>query len=172
MSIKIIKKDKDNYNIITAGGVSSPLINPVLQLNDQPLATYPKGSVIFTMDYDFSPSKIYGGSWTRLDEGYALWTASSGAGDKIDAGLPDIKGYLQCLGWSDHSGKSTGAFYKSPVTVTVKNPGSGSNWGTLKINFLASEGATISGIYGNSDTVQPPAIKVYVWHKYSDSIEE
>ena len=52
---------------------------------------YPVGSIYMSIN-NSSPAVYLGGSWTQIGAGYALWTASSGAGGTIGAGLPNITG--------------------------------------------------------------------------------
>lgn len=76
--------------------------------------------------------------WGAVDFGY------------IEAGLPNITGYINAGGLS---GSSSGAFYDSGSTWYGHDGG----WTTSAKGFDASRS---SSIYGNSATVQPPSIKV------------
>lgn len=127
---------------------------------------YPVGSIYMSVE-NVSPASWLGGTWERLPEGYALWTASSGAGGTIGAGLPNITGYLG----GDNSEAyrfrgnrvQSGALYTNEWTsskYTGNNSFNGYNAQT--INFDASRS---NSIYGASSTVQPPAYKVYAWRR-------
>lgn len=134
---------------------------------------YPIGSIYLTVDTastgTVSPASIFGGTWERLPEGYALWTASSGAGNTISAGLPNITGYLH--GTMQYYGSkygSSGAFRWENGNDATDYDGDTATTGRYK--FDANLGAqhwnsAAAGIYGNSKTVQPPAIKVYAWKR-------
>lgn len=128
---------------------------------------FPVGS-IFLSTVNASPAPSFGGKWERLPEGYALWTASSGAGNTIGAGLPNITGgFAGVPVGSAFSGSPFGAFASS------SSSGSSNTWGSSNapratINFNANDGAAVKGIYGNSNTVQPPAYKVYAWKRLPD----
>ena len=73
----------------------------------------------------------------------------------IGAGLPNITGSFTS---DDAGGNPTGAFYVSGYPT-----GDGGNGGGWRINLDASRS---SSIYGKSNTVQPPAIKVRVKTRY------
>lgn len=91
-----------------------------------------------------------------------LWGADNNIGKIFEAGLPGIYGTFGegYLGESDMP--ATGAFgRKSGGPLRISGTNVYSNVGTY--TFDASKS---SGKYGNSDTVQPPAIAVNVFIKY------
>lgn len=137
---------------------------PVARLLD---AIYPVGSVYLSVN-NINPANLFGGSWEALPEGYALWTTTTegqGAGT-IGAGLPNITGGFTI--------KNTDI----PNSVIIGQDGAFQRWGTGSnarvvydrsstkgteyVYFAASNS---NGIYGASSTVQPPAIKLYVWKR-------
>jgi len=128
---------------------------------------YPVGSIYLTVStspLNSSPASWLGGTWERLPEGYALWTASSGAGNTIGAGLPNITGgFAGVPVGSAFPGSPSGAFQSSEQTGSSNTWGS-SNAPRATINFNASNS---NNIYGSSSTVQPPAYKVYAWKRIS-----
>ena len=98
-------------------------------------------------------------------KGRVLQGADTVIGELIEAGLPNIKGNTKLT----HSvEKPTGAFDKDTVLINASSYGTVFNY--LPIIFDASKGetktdGTIKGtdephVYGNSDTVQPPAFTV------------
>lgn len=120
---------------------------------------YPVGTILISNEDSFSPASEYGGDWELLPEGYALWTASSGAGKTISAGLPNIEAT-----WSSYSY----SLDTSGAVSSVKNgngPSTGSSYKWAGFTFNANAGASTKGIYGNSTTVQPPAYKIKMWKK-------
>lgn len=135
-------------------------IPKILTLSD----VYPVGAIYLSVNTT-SPANLFGGSWTQLSAGYALWTATSGAGETISAGLPNI------------TGKTTGqSYYQGGAFTSAGAITEQTTWGNYKWNkqdFKASNGETkLDGtirndVYGKSDTVQPPAIKVYAWKRIS-----
>ena len=80
----------------------------------------------------------------------------SNVGGYIQSGLPDLKGELSAIS-GVASFVATGVFKEKSSFVT--NPGGGTgNW--RSVEFGASYG---NDIYGNSDTVQPPATEMYLY---------
>ena len=130
------------------------------------LDCYPIGSIyittITTTTGAVSPASFLGGTWERLPEGYALWTASSGAGNTISAGLPNVTGQITAAayGTGSASGAFTGTANGGAYTSTANL--SDANRRLVNFNFNA---ARSSGVYGASSTVQPPAYKVYAWKR-------
>lgn len=144
---------------------------------------YPVGSIYLTTSSTFDPNNAFGGKWGKIKSGYALWTtAGSDAGKTISAGLPNIAGsiYSSVYGadngataFSSANGCFEGKSNDDLVTGNNNNPGGGYR----EVAFTASKGETkIDGtaktdadykVYGKSDTVQPPAYKVYAWERIS-----
>ena len=78
-------------------------------------------------------------------------------GDLVEAGLPNITGYVEnMLSNTASTGSASGAFTKTRTYYGANYSGSG-NGSENTIDFRASRS---SSIYGNSNTVQPQAIKV------------
>ena len=124
---------------------------------------YPVGSIYMSMNAT-SPSTFFGGTWKSIGAGRVLQGADDAhaAGTEIEAGLPNITGYMnRFYGEMAISGDVTsGAFYPSDgysKTYAV-------DWqhGKRAVSFDASR---CSAIYGKSDTVQPPALAVYIWQR-------
>lgn len=154
-NIKFKKELDGSINILTSGGVK---INGKTLLD----IVYPVNSY-YISEESTSPAEIFGGTWEQLPEGYTLWsTTTEGEGGKtIDAGLPNITGSV------------TNVTFRGGVSVTgaltVSGGGNyghndGSNNTRRSLNFDASKSNVI---YGNSETVQPPAVKVYMWKRIS-----
>lgn len=120
---------------------------------------YPVGSIYMSIN-NASPASFLGGSWTQIEAGYALWTASSGAGGTIGAGLPNITGDFGAKTY-DADTDGTGAFRWSWTDSKVTPSGTNKDKNT-RVQFNASRS---SSIYGSSTTVQPPAYKVYAWRR-------
>ena len=122
-----------------------------------------------------SPASLFGGSWAQLPEGYALWTANSGASDIISAGVPNITGGfgLARNSWdtsnvvfpNDRPNNAMSYEEKAyPYSTTGRKPLqiNDTEYATDYITFSAEKS---NSIYGNSTTVQPPAYKVYAWRR-------
>ena len=86
--------------------------------------------------------------------GKAPWGSTS-VGTVIDAGLPNITGYVEMiLSDTPSTGSASGAFTKTRTTSGRNYDGTGSgSENTLDFNASRS-----NPIYGRSDTVQPPAL--------------
>lgn len=140
---------------------------------------YPPGSYYETSDPDFDPNVRWGGIWELEDAGRVLQSTqdASKVGTNVDAGLPNLSGNFK-LGWADKSGggiitpngnsannngvfsnyHSGDAFWVGGSYATVSSDNYHANW----MKFDASRA---NSIYGNSDTVQPPATLVKRWHR-------
>lgn len=98
-------------------------------------------------------------------KGRVLQGADTVIGELIEAGLPNITGNTKLAGSIE---EPTGAFDKDTVTIRASSYGSEFNYSP--IIFDASKGETKTDgtlkteyephVYGNSDTVQPPAFTV------------
>lgn len=162
------------YYIVLASGYKSKkslnIDNIMNEVNSKTTldAVYPIGSIYLTLNEHGSPAKIFGGTWERISAGYALWTASSGAGGTISAGLPNITGKITVGGDTMSSGVENarvgGAF--RPTGSEVSNAEKGGGGG--KDNGVTFNASRSSSIYGKSTTVQPPAYKVYAYKRVPD----
>ncbi len=129
---------------------------------------YPVGSIYLSLN-KVSPETFMGGKWELIEEGRALWTTESNdGGELIDAGLPNIKGDLTVVG-----GGSSGGWYTANGAFKEKNSGNRRYWASSNgASAGVSSGFEIDAsksneIYGKSNTVQPPAIKVYAFKRIS-----
>lgn len=131
---------------------------------------HPVGS-LYISENATSPAELYGGTWERIED-CTIWGASDThpAGTKLEAGLPNITGNftIRNVGNSGNDFYTTipdtsGTFYAetydiqySPMSITNSN-----TTGQI-VKFLASRS---NGIYGQSNTVQPPAYCMYIWRR-------
>lgn len=152
-------------------------------------AIYPIGSIYITTSTSetgtTSPASFLGGRWERLPEGYALWTTTSTITEEkelgeatstnyrmVRAGLPNITGQYTPNG--SPSRDHTGAFGTNGSFNGLSHRNETGNW-TSYLTFNAASGETnVDGtlktndsdkVYGKSNTVQPPAYKVYAWKR-------
>ena len=133
-------------------------------LNGNPMASFPIGSIYLSYN-NTSPASLFGGNWEPIEADRTLWTTTTAGqgGTPISAGLPNIKGYFNCYSYNT---TGEGCF-------SVKQNGGGpSTGGSNKwngVNFDASyqkDGNNPYNIYRyDVTTVQPPAIKIYAWHR-------
>ena len=130
---------------------------------------YPVGSIYQTIDDGFNPNIRWGGTWELIEEGRFLQATETSAagGDTVSAGLPNIGGYLDIratdynasnVAWAD------GVFIKS-TTAGYSVDGLHQQNGAVNVIRYNFDAHYYNSIYGNSTTVQPPSIKVYMWHR-------
>ena len=130
------------------------------------LMAHPIGSYYISQN-PTSPAELYGGAWEELDAGKTLWTiptTETGAGGTIEAGLPNIKASYSAFMRDDGVNESvSGAFSTSRPRERSWNGASGD--GSRTLSFNANK---YNSIYRDDvKTVQPPAIKVYMWKRYA-----
>jgi hypothetical protein len=81
-----------------------------------------------------------------------------------DAGLPNIEGVVSSLMGTDATDTSTGVFNWNQTTqYWMEAKENANNKGKSNLHFSASNS---NSIYGNSNTVQPPAITLIPIIKY------
>lgn len=147
----ITTKDSNTlYNITDDTDVTLTLLNTL----------YPVGAIyIGTMNA--CPLQVLGvGTWSLVSSGRVLQGVSSGqtTGTTVEAGLPNITGWFNS-GGVDRGYTATGAFISSGKRYNGAN---GNDNYSEAFDFDASRS---SSIYGNSDTVQPPAYLVNIWER-------
>lgn len=117
-----------------------------------------------------SPASFIGGTWERIED-CTIWGASDThpAGTKLEAGLPNITGNFDSRGnnatYYGVVGGSRGAF--------STNKASGNKNGSYNVNsakivaddVTSFDASRSSSVYGNSDTVQPPAYCINIWRR-------
>ena len=136
------------------------------KLSADALATYPVGS-IYQSTASTSPAALFGGTWEQIASERVLMGASSShkAGTTVKAGLPNITGTANGGVLSVSTPQSNGAFgathYDSSLSYLS---GDVRRLSTYNRTFDAS---CSNPIYGASDTVQPAAYYVYIWHRVS-----
>ena len=122
---------------------------------------FPVGSIYQSTD-PTSPAALFGGSWEEIASERVLMGASSthAAGTTVRAGLPNITGSFVANVRSDKQ-ETSGAFTASDrIAVTGRSDSSGA--GAYKFSLDASKS---NPIYGASNTVQPAAYYVHIWHR-------
>ena len=119
---------------------------------------HPVGS-LYISENATSPAELYGGTWERIED-CTIWGASDThpAGTTVEAGLPNITGRFGGT-QVDDVGPATGAIY-TVTSYDVLQEGIG--YSKMSLRFDASRS---NPIYGASDTVQPPAYCLYIWHR-------
>lgn len=130
---------------------------------------HPVNSIIEIEDDTFDPNVYYAGTdsvWERLPDGYVLWSASSGAGETIAAGLPNITGeYVVPNQFTTHDNPTVSG------AITAINGDT-----EYYINIASAPARRIKGFSFNANnsnsiyrddinTVQPPARKTCMWKR-------
>ena len=97
-------------------------------------------------------------------EGLFIENSASNTLDGVSAGLPNITGNLSSLNGTEETESSSGSLYWQNTTQywqEKREPGDYKGKSGLRINASLS-----NSIYGNSNTVQPPAVKLIPIIKY------
>ena len=111
---------------------------------------------------------MFGGTWEQIASERVLMGASSShkAGTTVKAGLPNITGTANGGVLSMVNPSSDGAFGGKYYDTSSRHGGGdrGDWFSTYNRTFDASKS---NPIYGASNTVQPAAYYVYIWHRVS-----
>lgn len=133
---------------------------------------YPVGSIyITTSNSNTCPiaSLIPNSTWAKIGGSRVLQQAGTwngithNPGTNVDAGLPDISGSFKLTGNMNEGGAAfSGCFYQTS-DGTYKGECQDDDRMTIpRVRFKASSS---NPIYGNSNTVQPPAYCVNIWRR-------
>lgn len=129
---------------------------------------YPIGIVVTTAADDaLKPGEADGlAQWEEIAQNRVLQGTESGAGGTVEAGLPNITGYIIGYGGRTGFGGAGGMAYLSDEQERIPSMGDivPGNTSSLKAVLDASKS---NSIYGNSSTVQPPVYKVHFWKRVS-----
>ncbi|MBQ8981629.1 MAG: hypothetical protein IJ077_08485 [Eubacterium sp.] len=122
---------------------------------------YPVGSLyIGTQSTCPMAALISGSTWELVAENRALWGGDgTNANTTIAAGLPNITGTFG--GIPGKSGTLSEAF--STLNETIDSGWDGTEYKVPRKIYFDASGS--NSIYGNSDTVQPPAYVVNIWRR-------
>lgn len=124
---------------------------------------YPVGS-LYIGTTDTCPIANLFGTWEKIEEGLCLQSVKGDqvAGTTVEAGLPNITGTIyNVAGGADLRPSTNGAFTSKDSGCTQFGFG-GKSCLDADVTFDASKS---SSIYGDSDTVQPPAYLVNIWKR-------
>lgn len=131
---------------------------------------YPIGSIYMSMN-STSPATLFGGTWSQIGDGYYLRASSSGAGNTLDAQLPNVTGSFRfSSGSQGHPEVSSpsGAFKTaSNGNLTYPWPTDGTSGGPRTVNFSLKY--FNDSLYVDNGTVQPKSLKVYMWQRVADA---
>lgn len=129
---------------------------------------YPIGSVYITLaEQEICPLEAIRGSWYPIAKGKVLQGAKTlnELGTELAAGLPNITGTFPACVEDQYLPSPTGAFYMSGDAYEASGRGNKGQW---LLNFNASRS---NPIFGNSDTVQSPALLVNIFKRIEDNIK-
>jgi hypothetical protein len=165
-------KYNENFDILLnyIEEVSDELLLKVNTINSQLSSSilsnlqsvYPIGSLYIGVTDNCPIANLFG-TWEKIAEGLCLQGAKEGqvAGETVEAGLPNITGMSQSLVGDSSTTITDGAItYTDTGRNTVKTADYTKRH--CKLSFDASNS---NKIYGNSDTVQPPAYLVNIWKR-------
>ena len=135
---------------------------------------YPIGIVVTTAtDGALKPGEAEGlAQWEEIAQDRVLQGTSIGAGQTIEAGLPNITGKVWLRPLDSGDGitwdKENGAF----ITKVVEDPNDSSGAiakgsGGKPFGSINLDASKSNNIYGKSSTVQSPAYKVHFWKRVS-----
>lgn len=130
---------------------------------------YPVGSVYLSVS-NTSPASFLGGSWEQIGADYALWTATSGAGNTLGEQLPNIKGVFEYNSNAYGSALQSNANWDTsgPFSVRYKNGLKGyndSSSSAVRATGFYFNAHSANAIYTDSGIVRPNAYKVYAWKR-------
>lgn len=110
-----------------------------------------------------SPAALFGGTWQKIAQNRVLMGASyaHAAGTTVEAGLPNITGTFVANAFTDGDIKTTGAFYAASLSESK----TATSYSTFQTKGLGFDASLYNSIYGASNTVQPAAYYVHIWHR-------
>lgn len=128
---------------------------------------FPVGSII-ARDDDTEPEILSYGKWEKIGENRVLQGAGGDrlAGSDVEAGLPNVYGYIEARKWETGSNifSSDGKLFTVSDSTNTNNSGSITEK-VQKLDRAEFDASKYNPIYGNSDTVQPPAHIVTFWKR-------
>ena len=167
----IISDDSENIEITQTISSSSTKneVPSALAVFNLLKTVYPVGS-IYINTTDVNPSTIFGfGTWERVAQNMTLWGSSADGevGTTKSAGLPNITGKIGYFPGDrvlKGNGKGElGAFDKyNKINSSINNV---SISGTADSYYFDFDASLSNSIYGNSNTVQPPALVINIWKR-------
>ena len=135
---------------------------------------FPVGSIYQSTD-PTSPAALFGGTWEQIASERVLMGASDAhaAGSTVAAGLPNIEGRtttVPMVAGAQAGPWFTGAFSRfdpnsTPSNPKPSNPVSGYGTPYIGLRYSYFDASLSNATYGASDTVQPAAYYVYIWHR-------
>lgn len=138
---------------------------------------YPVGIIITTAtDNTPKPGEAHGlAKWEEIGQNRVLQGCSTGAGSTIEAGLPNITGTATGAMWGFVNTELSDGAFRNTAKEGLNNSNNGEflepKWDISKDGIRRCsaifDASKSNGIYGKSNTVQPPALKVHFWKRIS-----
>lgn len=124
---------------------------------------YPIGAIYIGTSSTCPMAALFG-TWELVAKNKALWTGDgTNANTTIAAGLPNITGTVYNSNINEDMSMSGDGCFSLTYKGQPESQGQGDGTGnTYNVLFNASRS---NSIYGNSNTVQPPAYVVNVWRR-------
>ena len=131
---------------------------------------YPVGSIYMSTE-PTSPASLFGGSWSQLEEGQFLMNTklASHVNQPTPAGLPNIIGNFTHRNISSANATASGPFSVETSSMTYST---GWNNYDNEQGYIKFDASAYNSIYGNSATVQPYSLSVYMWKRIHDRVGE
>lgn len=122
-------------------------------------AIYPVGSIYIGTMTNCPLAGLFG-TWTKVSEGKVLQGSDNehSAGSTINAGLPNITGSIET---ATANSEGMGAL----IVGNKTQANAGLNSYTSNVCKIELDASNSNPIYGNSNTVQPPAFVVNIWQR-------
>lgn len=110
-----------------------------------------------------SPASFIGGTWERIED-CTIWGASGThpAGTTVEAGLPSPWGQINAVLFAGMSNPDNGGFFKLAYAGTKWKSVAQGTYGDIWQSNITIRN---NGLFGKSDTVQPPAYCMYIWRR-------
>lgn len=99
----------------------------------------------------------------------SIWGSEDGTFGYIEAGLPNITGEIESTVWGGSNGRGLFTYGQGSFQLhgnSLPGPTVNGSKGSARTSFLLNASRS-NLIYGNSDTVQPPSVKVRVKTRYA-----
>ena len=179
----VISLSSESYNIgssISSGSSINPIGRPIFCLNGEGLESneiWLEGQEVSKTEYPLLYD-VYGDTYgTPTDSNNFLlpdwrnrtpWGSEDGTFGYIEAGLPNITGDIATTVWGGSDGRGLFTYNKGSFQIggnSLPAPTVNGSQGSAKTSF-SLDASRSNPIYGNSDTVQPPSIKVRVKTRY------
>lgn len=172
--ILVSKKNEEKYTSAKMSGekLKKSLVDSLFDV------IYPVGSIYISINSTLPDN--FSGTWERIAEGKCLWgsdSTGSNSGTVVEAGLPDINGTLglNIIGVSSADYVNKNYMQDSFSCTSIDTAGKYylHRWATASDSdskcvctmYVSFDASKSNVIYGNSDTVQPPALVVSMWKR-------